>query len=284
MVAVSGGVDSVVLLDLLIKSVEDPKQSLVVAHFDHGIRKVSSDDRKFVENLASKYGLEFFYKEGHLGPDASEALARAKRYEFLNDVKTRSGARAIVTAHHQGDLLETVVINVIRGTGRKGLSSLAERSELKRPLLKFSKKQILEYARSNGLKWHEDETNQDTKYLRNYIRHNLIAKLTESQKKELLEISRQSQARNKQIDELIYAMFEQAGISRSLFAGLSHALSLEITAAWLRRAGLRLDRKTIERLTIKLKTAEENKLIQASGGRYFVIQKGMIRLNGNGPV
>ena len=81
LIAVSGGVDSVVLLDRLVK--EHAADSLVVAHIDHGIRTDSGDDRRFVEGLARKYGLEFVATELNLGKNASEELAREKRYEFL---------------------------------------------------------------------------------------------------------------------------------------------------------------------------------------------------------
>ena len=128
--AVSGGVDSIVLLDLLAKEIE--RDNLVVAHFDHGIRQGSATNREFVEGLAKNYGLEFFYEEGELGAKASEALARTKRYEFLNKIKKQTESDAIITAHHQDDVLETIIINLLRGTGRKGLSSLKNHPELVR--------------------------------------------------------------------------------------------------------------------------------------------------------
>src|SRR4051794_16456164 len=120
-VAVSGGVDSVGLLDLLRM---DPGVKLTVSHFDHGIRDDSHLDRAHVQALARRYQLPFVYDKGALGPGASEAEARTARYQFLDNVKTKTGAHAIVTAHHQDDVLETAIINLLRGTGRKGLSSL----------------------------------------------------------------------------------------------------------------------------------------------------------------
>lgn len=284
-VAVSGGVDSVVLLDLLYGQVDKPKENLIVAHFDHGIRPNSAKDRKFVEGLTKKYGLKFFYEEGHLGSDASEALAREKRYEFLNKIKKQTGASAIVTAHHKDDVLETVIINILRGTGRKGLSSLASRSGIIRPLLQFTKKDILDYAAKNNLAWREDETNIEQKYLRNYVRHTLIKKLSEQQKNELLKISGESKALNEEIDDLVTELFLKKGeISRKLFAGLGHELSAEMIAGWLRKESVGFDKKTIERIVIQLKTAKPSKRIEAGKHRYFVIEDGMIRMNTPGPV
>lgn len=284
-VAVSGGVDSVVLLDLLYGQIDKPKENLVVAHFDHGIRENSAEDRKFVEDLARGYGLEFYFEEGRLGADASEALAREKRYEFLNGVKKKTSATAIVTAHHSDDVLETVIINILRGTGRKGLSSLSSRDEIIRPLLEFTKKDIIDYAQKNNLAWRDDETNLDEKYLRNYVRHNLITKLSEAQKNELLKISSESKAKNEEIDHLVAELFlKKGGISRRLFAGLGHDLSSEIIAEWLRKEGVNFDKKTIERVVVQLKTAKLGKRIEAGKHRYFAVEDGMIRINTPGPV
>src|SRR5579872_4982441 len=98
--AVSGGVDSIVLLDILSR---DQTLKLIVAHYDHGMRVKSDIDARFVANVAKKYGLDFFSETGHLGYLASEATARILRYEFLFKVKKRTNAQAIITAHHQDD-------------------------------------------------------------------------------------------------------------------------------------------------------------------------------------
>src|SRR6266542_1461422 len=138
-VAVSGGVDSMVLLDLLRQK---PKLELVVSHFDHGIRPDSEEDRRLVQRIARAYGLPFVYARGNLGPKAGEALAREARYAFLRRVQQEQGAKAIITAHHQDDMLETAIMNLLRGTGRRGLSSLKSREGLLRPLLNWTKKDI----------------------------------------------------------------------------------------------------------------------------------------------
>src|SRR4051812_4288271 len=97
-VAVSGGIDSVVLLDLLCAN---PALQLVVAHFDHGIREDSAEDAAFVAALATLQGLEFVTGTAQLGAAASEDTARKARYEFLENVRARHGAAGVVTAHHQ---------------------------------------------------------------------------------------------------------------------------------------------------------------------------------------
>src|SRR3989344_5293986 len=112
-VAVSGGVDSVVLLDMLIKQKE---HNLVVAHFDHGIRVDSDADARFVWELAKKYELSFEVRREELGDAASENTARSHRYAFLRDIAKKYSA-TIVTAHHADDVVETIAINLTRGTG-----------------------------------------------------------------------------------------------------------------------------------------------------------------------
>lgn len=178
-VAVSGGVDSVVLLHMLKNNVLDgfgESDEYIVAHFDHGIRTESSEDSAFVGQLAKEYGLDFECEQANLGKDCSEDHARRERYDFLRQCCKKYNASAIVLAHHQDDVIETVVINIIRGTGWRGLSSLRSTDKLCRPLLNFSKQQLVDYAKQHSLAWVEDATNNDEKYLRNYIRHQVIPK------------------------------------------------------------------------------------------------------------
>src|SRR5689334_6585659 len=111
-VAVSGGVDSMALLHMLNSR---PDLKLTVAHFDHGIRDDSAQDLLLVEKVAKSYGRPFVFKAGRLGPDASEAGARTARYRFLRQVLRDCGAKAIITGHHQDDLLETAILNMLRG-------------------------------------------------------------------------------------------------------------------------------------------------------------------------
>ncbi len=130
-VAVSGGIDSVSLLHALTS---DKSLHLIVAHFDHGIRDDSALDAKFVANLARELGLSFVTQRVKLGFEASEAVARKHRYKFLHRACIENNADAIVTAHHQDDVIETAIINTLRGTKRRGLISLKSTELIKRPL------------------------------------------------------------------------------------------------------------------------------------------------------
>lgn len=260
-IAVSGGVDSVVLLELLSKL---PNLKLTIAHFDHGIREDSDADRQFVQGLAGSYKLPFVFEVGNLGPKASEEIARAARYAFLTKVQQATGADAIITAHHQDDALETAIINMLRGTGRRGLSSLKSHEQIIRPMLGISKQEILDYAKAHKLKWHEDSTNQDTVYLRNYVRHNIIAKFTLPQKQTLLGVLAGAHKTNEAIDQnlekLLSAQPHKAELNRKDFVQLPHNVAREVMAAWLRQNGInKYDSKLLELLVMAAKTFKPGK-------------------------
>ena len=181
-VAVSGGVDSVVLLDMLVGLNE---HEIIVAHFDHGIREDSSRDAAFVGELAKRYGLQFETAREELGANASEAVARTRRYKFLREVAQRHDAQ-IVTAHHQDDVIETIAINLTRGTGWRGLAVLGD-TTIVRPLITSSKQDLYDYALRRALEWVEDETNSTDSYLRNRIRRRL-AHVSDETKHQLIEL------------------------------------------------------------------------------------------------
>ncbi len=274
-VAVSGGVDSVVLLDMLSKKA---KLDLVVAHFDHGIREDSFEDKIFVEELAHRYGLEFIGQTVSLGPSASEDEARNARYKFLFHTMKEYGADAIVTAHHQDDLVETIFLNVLRGTGRRGLSPMT-RTGILRPLLEYPKAKILEYAKQNNLAWREDSTNQDTKYLRNYLRLEVLPKLDENAKSSLINLSKRNNQSNQELDLIIENLLQSDGdVPRQWFVGLPHAVAKEIVGSVLRAQDISLSKKQIESLATKLKVARLNSRIDIAKNKQFVIGKKTIRI------
>lgn len=281
-VAVSGGVDSMVLLHLLRAK---PGLDLVVAHFDHGIRPDSAADRKLVEKTAKGLDLPFIYKEARLGPDTSEAKARDARYAFLRKVLKDTDSSAIVTAHHQDDVLETAIINLLRGSNRKGLTSLASRNDVERPLLNIPKHDLIAYAKDQGLVWREDSTNQDTDYLRNYVRHQLLPRFDAKSRERLLEIIMGLKTANAELDGLLaeqLAVQSSAGeLDRSWFVQLPHNVARETMAAWLRNRGLRdFDSKTLERLVIGAKTAEPGKSFDVLHGTAMAVSSRHLALTG----
>ena len=278
-VAVSGGVDSVCLLHLLQNQ---PDLDLVVAHYDHGIRKDSAKDRLFVQKLAESYGLPFEYEEGRLGKDASEATARRARYDFLRKVQKTHDADAIITAHHQDDVLETAILNMLRGTGRKGLTALKSNNDILRPLLKMPKSEILAYAKVHNLAWREDISNQDITYLRNYIRHKLLVRLSDEDRSKLEAIVTNLTMTNQELDELLGVLISQAGseqLDRQWFGQLSHAMAREVLAEWLRLNDIRdFDRQTVERLVVAAKTAAAGKTFPVQAGHNMEVGKEQLLL------
>lgn len=254
-VAVSGGVDSIALLHMLA---DLPNLRLTVAHFDHGIRDDSIEDRRLVQLSAKKYAIPFVYHRGELKPGVSEDVARKARYAFLHQVRQASGADAIITAHHQDDLLETAIMNILRGTGRRGLSSLKSTDVIKRPLLNMSKKELLRYAEREGLSWREDSTNSDDRYARNYIRRYILPRFAESDREALLSVTRHAAELNEEIERqtINYLHLQPAHdtLDRYSFIMLPHAVAREIMAEWLlQNTEAELSRKMLERLVATAK-------------------------------
>jgi tRNA(Ile)-lysidine synthetase-like protein len=256
-VAVSGGVDSMVLLHMLQ---QQPDVQSVVAHFDHGIRADSSMDAEIVQQAAAGYGLPFVTAAGQLGAGASEAAAREARYAFLRQALAAHQARAIITAHHQDDVLETAIINMLRGTGRRGLSSLRSTDGIVRPLLHIPKQALVDYARQHRLQWREDSTNRDDRYLRNYIRLHIMPRMSAAERRELIAAVQNAARLNGHIDAALAGYTAGDSLNRRWFSMLPHDVSTEVIAAWLRRRGAWFDRAAVERLTTFAKTAQSGKV------------------------
>jgi len=275
--AVSGGVDSMALLHLLAERPQ-PAYSFTVAHFDHGIRDDSRQDRQLVQSVTQQHGLPFVYHEGRLGARTSEATARQARYDFLHQARQASGARAIITAHHQDDVLETVLLNLLRGTGRKGFSSLKSTDIVKRPLLHLTKQQLRDYAAEHQLQWREDSTNQDRRYLRNYLRHEVVAKMTPEQRQQLLALVEHMHAVNDELDTnldlLLHVQPALDRLERHQFLMLPHAVGLELLASWFRRHGIsNFDRRTLQRVSQAAKTYRPGQRADITAGWQLLIGK-----------
>lgn len=185
LVGVSGGVDSVVLLDVLRRIV--PSNRLVVGHLDHGIRgEAARADAEFVEKLGKQLGILVVRGEADV-PRLSRAerlsledAGRKVRREFLERTAKEHGAARIALGHTRDDLVETVIWHLVRGTGLTGLAGIRPVSlPYVRPLIDVSREEIVAYAESTGLSWREDMTNKDTRFTRNLIRHRVIPLLEE---------------------------------------------------------------------------------------------------------
>jgi tRNA(Ile)-lysidine synthetase-like protein len=285
-VAVSGGVDSVALLYLLVTrsrqldadSTQDPgRLRLTVAHYDHGIRSDSDEDRQFVQQQAESYGLPFVFDAGNLGPGCSEALARQKRYEFLHKVVNITGADGIMTAHHNDDVLETAVINMLRGTGYRGLASLSTTDKLIRPLLDIPKQDVIAFAREHKLTWREDSTNEDETYLRNYVRRHIIPKMAKQHRQELLShiqsATKQRQIIDAELESLLQNYTKNGSMSRKWFIGLPQIVAQAVMVDWLKTQGASYDKQRVIKLVIAAKTLTSGKIVDIDN-RYIMTING----------
>jgi tRNA(Ile)-lysidine synthase len=184
LVALSGGLDSVVLTHLLHEN--DVKFEL--AHCNFNLRGIESDqDEQFVYELAKNLNIRvhikhFLTKEFAAEKSISTQMAaRELRYEWFFQLLEEQELSALLTGHHLDDQIETFLINLNRGTGLSGLGGIPEETDqMIRPLLPFSREQILEYAQHNDLKWREDSSNQSNDYLRNTLRNNVLPVLHEA--------------------------------------------------------------------------------------------------------
>jgi len=177
LVALSGGIDSVVLLHLLRFHTPDLELRLTAAHFDHRMRNDSAGDALWVRGLCRAWSVAL-ETGAATAPPTSEAAARTVRYAFLTAAAERCSAERIATAHQADDQAETVLFRMARGTGLRGLAGIpARRGRLVRPLLPWRRAEIVAYARRARLRWREDPTNTDTRLARNRVRHFLVPAL-----------------------------------------------------------------------------------------------------------
>ncbi len=189
LLSISGGIDSVVLAELLARLNKELSFDFALMHFDHGLRaKESDEDAKFVKNFAKSLGLDFYKRslksKLQSKKENLQALARSLRYKFLEEVALQKKYTKVLTAHQANDVGETFFMQMLRGKGPEAWVGLREQTVLKkgklillRPLLPFSRQQILEYAQERNILWREDSSNLKTDYLRNEIRQGLFKNL-----------------------------------------------------------------------------------------------------------
>ncbi len=198
--AVSGGVDSVVMLDAMFQIASKEKFELLVCHYNHKLRGISADkDEKFVKRLASSYGIKFYSDSGDVKKYARtyqlsiEQAARTLRYMFFERLAGNHQAQYLMTAHTADDSAETVLLNLLRGSGLTGLSGiparrpLGRKAQVVRPFLVFKKNDLTEYAELRKLKWREDETNTLVNFTRNKIRHHLLPELRDEYNPQIVD-------------------------------------------------------------------------------------------------
>jgi len=231
LIAVSGGVDSMVLTDLLLQT----GFSIGLAHGNFGLRAAEADaDEKMIREFGLAHDLTVFVekfstKEAAANKNQSiQMTARELRYEWLEHVRQAGNFDAIATAHHLDDQVETILLNLTKGTGLKGLHGIPVTSgHVIRPLMFTDRTSILEYANQAEIQWHEDTSNQSTKYQRNLVRHEVIPTLKKINPS-LEQTFDDNAARVKQIEQVWQQTLETAGTK--IFTRKGNWLYLHIEA------------------------------------------------------
>jgi len=279
LVAVSGGADSVVLLHLLHGLAGGLGLKLVVAHADHGISSDSRTVGQSVSLLATKLGLPFETTELRLGPNATETDARRARYAWLRELQERRRAKYIVTAHHEDDQVETVILRALRGSAPSGLAGIRAKSRggLVRPLLPFSRGALADYAQARGLPVHDDPANADPRHLRSWVRTTLLPLLQERLgprlRRDLLAKGRHAARDARAWDQMLDLVPDLAldvqpnsfAVARAVLCGYDNALSVALLRAAARRVGLVLGPTRANRI-VELAERPSGRRLQLGGG------------------
>jgi tRNA(Ile)-lysidine synthase len=249
LVGVSGGADSICLLDLFQQS----GYPMLVAHFNHKLRKEAEDDLFFVRNLARLRNLHFVQGEGNVKDFAKknrktlEEAARICRYEFLKREANKNGIGIVAVAHTATDQAETILMHLLRGCGLDGLQGMLPVSLLNdspqirliRPLLSFWKEDILTYCAKNNLEFRDDQTNFDPGYFRNRLRLKLMPILREYNsniEKHLINLGKISNRELRLINQSVIRSYQLCLVEeKSTYINLSKTALLNVENGMLQR-------------------------------------------------
>ena len=252
--ALSGGIDSMVLADLLLNA----KADFVLAHCNFHLRGEESDgDERFVCDYANRNGLKIYVKQFDTMDYAKEhdvsieMAAREMRYAWFEELRQQLGYDYIAVAHHADDQLETFFINLLRGSGIRGLKGMQPvNGNIIRPLLNTSREEIHQYAIENGIKWREDHTNAETQFLRNKIRHELLPVIDNISKegrasilKSISHLASENELYRELVQEKLFVMVKREGETQRFLTNTSHLspLTSQILFEWLRDYGFNSD-------------------------------------------
>ena len=273
--AVSGGIDSMVLFDILSKL----DYQIIVAHINHNVRKESSIEYEFVKKYVLEHNAIF---EGttlnKINDGNFHDIAREKRYQFFMEIADKYQTKTIVTAHHADDLLETILMKIIRGSNLYGYGGIKPISKYKgynivRPLLTSSRSEIRDYQKNNNIPFMEDSSNSSDKYTRNRIRHNVIP-----------ELQKENEGLYKNVNNYSSIIFETFGyirkntikilsvwknkIDNEEFKNLDKTLRYDIIAYMLEEYNLKLSYQKIK--------AIDNFIISSSPNKSYLIGSNLV--------
>jgi tRNA(Ile)-lysidine synthase len=281
--AVSGGPDSVALLDLLHEVAPERGLELVVAHVDHQIHSESGAVARCVRQLAEQLALPFALGELGLGPAATETAARRARYSWLAAAQRRHAARHLVTAHHRDDQIETILLRVLKGSGPAGLAGMPARGRggLVRPLLPFTRAELAAHVAARGLPHYDDPANRDPRHLRSWVRIALLpvleARLGSRVRDDLLRLggaaARERHAWDRALElvpELgLHFSADGFAVARAALCRYDKTLSVALLRAAARRMGLVLGMRRAEQV-IALAHHPSGRRLSLGGGPWMV--------------
>ena len=240
-VAVSGGADSMSLLHLLIKASNKLNINVVCAHVNHNVRQESEQEKDFVQTYCLENGVIFEYmKIEDYGDDNFHNEARTKRYDFFEKLIEKYHSKYLFTAHHGDDLIETILMRIVRGSSFKGYSGFSKQYQksnytIIRPLINVTKDEIYKYVSENNLKYVEDKSNFKDVYTRNRYRKYVVPLLKKEDKnvhnkfykfsKSILEYSDYIDKRAKEIEK---ELIEDNVLNIALFLKLDHIIAIRI--------------------------------------------------------
>lgn len=221
-VGVSGGPDSITLLDLLLKLKNQNiiKFDIVVCHINHMIREEAISDEQYVKEYCNKNNIECFVKRAKVEEIAkqnkmgTEETGRKIRYDFFYEILEKTKSNKIATAHNANDNAETVLMNIIRGCGTSGLKGIeANNKQIVRPLIECNRKEIEEYCKQNNLNPRIDKTNFENDYTRNKIRNMLIPYIQDNFNPNIIEGINRLSSLSKQENDYLEKETQKAYIS-----------------------------------------------------------------------
>jgi len=269
--AVSGGVDSMALLAMYAHA------DIIVAHIDHGTRKSSAEDADFVRKKCQEMGVKFYETKLELGERVSEELARKKRYEFLKTIQEKEGG-TLCTAHHLDDVLESIAINLIRGTGWRGLTPFYG-DELVRPfiMLKMWKRDVLKFAGEQNICFRQDPTNYEADYLRNRVREKMV-ELDETARVDIINLFEKQNKLRRKIEKLMTELAKQTVVGKNfhkkeIFLTADEKVALEVLRETCLMHGYSLTRKQLGDFLSAIKTYVPHKRFNLPKNHFVTILK-----------
>jgi tRNA(Ile)-lysidine synthase len=287
--AVSGGLDSMVLLDAAATSVT--RERLTVATFDHGTGSAATEARALVERSARALGIRCVTGRASRRL-RTEAELRAARWNFLGETAARD-AGAVCTAHTMDDQIETVLMRVLRDAGARGLAGLYATTDILRPLIGHTRRELARYARESGVAWIEDPSNASRQYLRNRLRHELLPALrrvSPSIDAALLSTARDAARWRAEVEGFVAehvhvrdnAALDGLDVATSSLSGFSNEALAILWPAIVARAGVALDRRGTMRLVEFTGLNHVGARMQISGGWEVVRSRYAFQLRASG--